>query len=276
MRAKKGTVDYNEEELIRVYPQYVDDIQLLGNHYKDFSDYYNQAVSNYNKIIKQIKGWDATADSNKTSKQIQKWIRKIDKVCNELENKKQSIKSLKTYRLNRDFSIVRTKYINAVNTLLSDFSYMKETFNEIKEVSDKMNEMFASDSSDEVEGILSKIYLLGVEEKNIGKSSNENGGTTSENNEGGGTTSENNEGGGIISENLIEEINDLMLSVSKEGNSESEMMSDLVWLKDAIQQYSEYMELKNNLLDYRKVHVQTTYSFEMTGENKISENSLET
>ena len=53
-------------------------------------------------------------------------------------------------------------------------------------------------------------------------------------------------------------------------------MSDLVWLKDAIQQYSEYMELKNNLLDYRKVHVQTTYSFEMTGENKISENSLET
>ena len=269
-------MDYNEEELIRVYPQYVDDIQLLGNHYKDFSDYYNQAVSNYNKIIKQIKGWDATADSNKTSKQIQKWIRKIDKVCNELENKKQSIKSLKTYRLNRDFSIVRTKYINAVNTLLSDFSDMKETFNEIKEVSDKMNEMFASDSSDEVEGILSKIYLLGVEEKNIGKSSNENGGTTSENNEGGGTTSENNEGGGIISENLIEEINDLMLSVSKEGNSESEMMSDLVWLKDAIQQYSEYMELKNNLLDYRKVHVQTTYSFEMTGENKISENSLET
>lgn len=169
-RAKKGAVDYNEKELIGVYPQYVDDIQLLGDHYKDFSDYYNLAVSDYNKLIKQIKGWDATADSKKTSQRIQKWIHKINNVRKELKNKKESISSLKTYKLNKDFSIVRTKYINAVNTLRSDFSDMKETFSEIKKVSDEMNQMFASDNSGEVEKILSKIYLLGIEDNVTEKS----------------------------------------------------------------------------------------------------------
>ena len=73
---------------------------------------------------------------------------------------------------------------------------------------------------------------------------------------------------------MVEKINDLMLSASKEENSDSEMMSDLVWLKDAIQQYSEYMELKNNLLSFRKNNVQKTYSFEITKEKQISEKSL--
>ncbi len=255
-RAKKGAVDYNEKELIGVYPQYVDDIQLLGDHYKDFSDYYNLAVSDYNKLIKQIKGWDATADSKKTSQRIQKWIHKINNVRKELKNKKESISSLKTYKLNKDFSIVRTKYINAVNTLRSDFSDMKETLSEIKKVSDEMNQMFASDNSGEVEKILSKIYLLGIEDNVTEKSKNKDGETTSE--------------------NLVEEINELMLSASEEENSESEMMSDLVWLKDAIQQYSEYLELKNNLLHYRKKRVQKTYSLKSTKKNKISEKSLKT
>lgn len=253
-RAKKGTVDFNEAELISVYPQYIDDIHLLGNHYKDFSNYYDQAVSDYNRIIKQIKGWDATSDSQKTSKQIQNWIHKIDDVCDELKNRKESIKSLKTYKLNQDFSIVRTRYISAVNTLSSDFSDMKKTLGEIKKVSNKMNQMLSSDGSDEVEEILSEIYLLDVEKKDTGKNENEDEDSSVE--------------------NLIGEINDLMLSASKEENSDSEMMSDLVWLKDAIQQYSEYMELKNNLLSFRKDNVQKTYSFKTTKENQISEKSL--
>ncbi len=254
VRKEKGKVDYNEEELIRVYPQYVDDIKLLGDHYKSYSDYYNDAVSDYNNLIRQIKIWDATADSKKSSKQIRNWIHKIENTCIGLNNKKETIKSLKTYKSNQDFSIVRAKYIDAVNTLLSSFSDMKETLRSIKEVSNKMNQMFASDSSDEVEKILSKIYLLDVEEKNIEKGKNKN----------------------TTIENLVEEINDLMLSVSENENSDSGMMSDLFWLKDAIRQYSEYMDLKNKLLDYRKNHIQKTYTFTITNENKISEKSLET
>ena len=253
-RAKKGTVDFNEAELISVYPQYIDDIHLLGNHYKDFSNYYDQAVSDYNQIVKKVKGWDAASDSQKTSNQIQSWIHKIDNVRNELKNRKESIESLKTYKLNQDFSIVRTRYISAVNTLSSDFSDMKKTLGEIKKVSDKMNQMLSSDGSDEVEEILSEIYLLDVEKKEAEKNENDDQGSSAE--------------------NLVEKINDLMLSASKEENSDSEMMSDLVWLKDAIQQYSEYMELKNNLLSFRKNNVQKTYSFEITKEKQISEKSL--
>ena len=253
-RAKKGTVDFNEAELISVYPQYIDDIHLLGNHYKDFSNYYDQAVSDYNQIVKKVKGWDAASDSQKTSNQIQSWIHKIDNVRNELKNRKESIESLKTYKLNQDFSIVRTRYISAVNTLSSDFSDMKKTLGEIKKVSDKMNQMLSSDGSDEVEEILSEIYLLDVEKKEAEKNENDDQGSSAE--------------------NLVEKINDLMLSASKEENSDSEMMSDLVWLKDAIKQYSEYMELKNNLLSFRKNNVQKTYSFEITKEKQISEKSL--
>ena len=77
-------------------------------------------------------------------------------------------------------------------------------------------------------------------------------------------------------ENLVEEINDLMLSVSENENSDSGMMSDLFWLKDAIRQYSEYMDLKNKLLDYRKNHIQKTYTFTITNENKISGGQTET
>ena len=226
----KNNVNINKKELLKMYPQYKKDVSYLCKHYNKYSKQYKEAISLYNSIIKEIQSWDSS-DYNIMFKQSEQWINEIEDMNIKLKNRKETIKGLKTFRLNTDFSVVRSEYISETKNLRTVFSHLKMSLNRINKICRQINE--SSSSKDELNDILSDIYLLDISV---------------------GETEANAEK--VKVEDIINKINKLALTVSEDEDSDSEVVENIINIKDALKQYIKYSELKNKLYEKKnKIYI---------------------
>lgn len=135
---KKGKVNINKRELLETYPQYENDINYLCKHYKKYSNCYDNAIDSYNTIIKEVKKWNENTNSEDIYNKSEKWLGQIDSENINLDNSKKNIMKLKTYKLNQDFSTVRSDYIQEVDDLKSKFIDIRGELEKIKDYSSKI------------------------------------------------------------------------------------------------------------------------------------------
>lgn len=211
-----------EEEMIQTYPQYKNDIVSLFKSYKGYLKDYKDAVKYYNNIVNNIKKYNTSnLDYDSMLTQSENWITNIGQKEANLENRKKNITNLKSYKFNIDFSSVRSDYKSGVDSLKKKFKDLKKSLNDIKNNCNNINN---NSSDNKLNDILSNIYLLDISGGNkVAKSNNAD------------------------VENILADINKLALKVSKDGDSDSDVLGNIVDIKDALKQYKNYLELKTKL-----------------------------
>lgn len=223
-KLKRGKVNLNKGALLRRLPQYEEDINLLGKEYKTYSKQYDQTVDLYNGIIDKIK-------KNKSMQLLsdtEQWIREIDRASDILSDRRESIYKVETFHLDKDFSTIQAKYFDKAGALCSALSDIKRKINEINKLCTNIDKSKENKSSDELDDLLSKIYMLGVDSS-------------------------------IKVEDLVKTVNDLVLDASKDENYTSKEIEKIIMLKDELNLYKDYTELKQNLLDFTEKKVKKTY-----------------
>lgn len=226
-RLQKGRVDINKIELLRTYPQYKNDINFLCRNYKKFSDQYDSAVDLYNKVIDEVKNWNRTLNYEDIYNQSEQWINEINSMRIDLKNSKKNIRQLVTYKVNVDFSPIHSTYIQEVDVLRLNLLDVRNKLKKIYICSEKIKGNQNS-GNNELDEILSDVYLLDV-------SKQEN----------------------VVE--LIEKINNLAISISKGQNSNSNAIQNIVSAKNQINDYYDYLKLKNDIVIFEKDRIRRTY-----------------
>lgn len=243
-KMQKGKVSIKKRELLETYPQYENDVNFLCKNYKIYSDQYDSSIALYNKVVKGVKKWNKTIESENIYNQSEQWLGEIDSTCTNLENSKINIENLRTYKLNIDFSAIRSKYKQETDVLLSRFSEVRKDLKKINELSSQIKSNLDKNNNDELDKILSKVYLLGVTEQND-------------------------------IENLVKDINDIAISASKEDTSNSEAIENIVSIKNQLNDYSDYLNLENEIIEFEKKHIRKTYIIKLDNQKKINTSNNE-
>lgn len=241
---KKGKVDINKSELLATYPQYENDVNLLCGQYKVYSDLYDSAVALHNKIIKEVKKWSEATKNEDIYNLSEKRLNEIGSMRTDLKNSQENINTLKTYRFDVDFSSVRSKYIQETDIILSKLVDIRKNLKNINEISGQIIGSLDTSSDNELDEILSQIYLLDVaDQTNI--------------------------------DELVKKVSDLAISVSKRNNSDSHAIENIVLIKNELNDYSQYLKLKKELLEFENKNIQKTYIIRTDDTKKIREENNE-
>lgn len=247
---KKGKVDINKRELLEIYPQYEIDVNLLCEHYKIYSDLYDQAVVLHNKIIKEVKNWNETTKNEDMYNLSEQWFDDIGSMRTDLKNSKKNIKNLKTYRFDVDFSAVRSRYIQETDVLLSKLLDIRKNLKNINEIFSQIKGSSDATRNDELDEILSQIYLLDITEPaDTAEPSN-------------------------ITD-LINKISNLAVSFSAADNSNSETIENIVSIKNELSDYSDHLTLKRKISEFEKKNVRKTYIIILNNKKKINKKNNE-
>lgn len=243
-KLQKGKVSINKRELLETYPQYKNDVNFLCENYKIYSDQYDSSITLYNKVVKGVKKWNKTIESESIYNQSEQWLDEIDSMCTNLKKSKTNIENLRTYKLNIDFSAVRSKYNQETDVLLSRFLEVRKDLKKINKISSEIKSNLDKNNNDELDRILSKIYLLGVTKQDD-------------------------------IENLVKDINDIAISASKGDTSNSEAIKNIVSIKNQLNDYSDYLNLKSDIIEFEKEHIRKTYIIKLDNQKKINTSNNE-
>jgi len=234
-KLKRGKVNMDKGGLLRRFPQYQEDINYLSKEYKTYSKQYDQTVDLYNGIIDKIK----KNNSTQLLEDTEQWIGEIDSASNILRDRRKSIYKVETYHLDKDFSAIQANYFDEAGALLRSLSEIKKRINEINKLCANIDKYKEEKSSDDLDDLLSKIYMLGVDNN-------------------------------VKVEDLVQTVNGLVLDASKDENYTSKEIEKIIVLKDELNLYKDYNELKDNLLSFTEEKVKKTYfiSDKKKGNNK--------
>lgn len=230
----ENKVDIDKEEWIRQYPQYDEHIEQLYSDYNNtYRSGYANAVQVYNDIVDTIKACENYSDVMAKTANIS---HKIDEACNSLQSLINVIDDWKTSRLVNDVSIYRARFEAASNTLIKEFDNLETYIIDLQRISEDLDSKIRdSSTSEELERLLSQVYLLGI---NADIQLNE----------------------------LIKSISELSIEVFNSEEFNGDVIQNIVSFRDDLMRYSDYLILKNELDTYIDSRLKRTYHIKADSE----------
>ena len=227
----------NENEFKNIFSQYPEQASTFLNTYNNtYSERYDEEVRKTNKIINTIEGWKNTTIKLETAiNEMEEMKNTLERSIENLTNLKSNIDGLRTSRLVNDVSAYKNSFVTNVDLLIGNLEDLNEYIQKMYEQCEIVNDSTGNGVDEKVEQLLSGIYLLGLNDLE-------------------------NEYSSI--ENLIKEVNALALEASHSDTFNSEQMQNIVFLKEDLILYSEYLALKDMISYYIRNRLKKTYNVE--------------
>lgn len=225
-------VNINQNDFYAHYPtRYQAAAEQLYSSYTNwYEKEYREIVHKYNSYIGEINEWkDKPIQNSEILERCNSINREIVGLSKTLVTLKEGIEDWKTSQLREDISDYRTRFQQQTEILYDQLDMLQNDLNEIKNMAEKSIAYDKEDTvSVELDQILSKIYLFGIDED-------------------------------IQITDLINEVNTLAISSLNNPDHDSDVIQNLVSLKDKLLSYSEYLALKNAINNFIDNRLKITY-----------------
>lgn len=167
---------------------------------------------------------------------------KIQTAVASLESAKTSIDSWQTSGQRVDHSAYKENYKLACDGLVQKFNTLSRVVDDLYESAKEWDKLENERNIDELNDVLSQIYLLGVDTK-------------------------------IEMSDLVEKINSIAIKATSNENYSNEDIKNIIVLKDALVSYKKYVELREDLSDFSSKRLQITYQILNKDKDKMTEKS---
>lgn len=228
---KRNAVNINANHL---YSSNVDNNNmldsLLSTYNTGFKQKYIKSLEHYNQIIKKVDIWknnykDIINNDNiveKTLKDVKSEKRMLNKLNKTIENTWES------FQFQKDLGSLRSKFQTATDDLKEGYEILHEDLKSLNKLIKELNNTSNLTTPQKLDNILSQIYLLGT---------NSN----------------------IKLDDIIKQITEQSIMLTENGNFSSKEIHNFMILKDNLQKYKNYLDLDDNLDDFRNNNVNKTY-----------------
>ena len=238
-------VNINQDDFYAHYPtRYQAAAEQLYSSYTNwYEKEYKEIAHKYNSYIGEIKEWkNKPIQNSEILEKCNSISREIVGLAKRLITLKEGIEGWKTSQLREDISDYRVKFQQQAEILYDQLDMLQKDLDEIKNMAEKSIAYDKGDTiSTELDQILSKIYLFGIDEN-------------------------------IQIIDLVNEVNSLAISSLNNPGHDSDVIQNLVSLKDKLLSYSEYLALKNAINNFIDNRLKITYQIGDV-ENCISEDN---
>lgn len=238
-------VNINQNEFYAHYPtRYQAAAEQLYSSYTNwYEKEYREIAHKYNSYIREINEWkNITIQNSEILEKCNSISREIVGLAKRLITLKEGIEGWKTSQLREDISDYRAKFQQQAEILYDQLDMLQKDLDEIKNMAEKSIAYDKGDTiSADLDQILSKIYLLGIDED-------------------------------TQITDLVNEVNSLAISSLNNPDLDSDAIQNLVSLKDKLLSYSEYLTLKNAINNFIDSQLKITYQIGDV-ENCISEDN---
>lgn len=247
----EGFLDVSESEWKERFPVYEEKIERLCSHYRIYVNELKEEIEKYNQIVEDVNEWKKEDVSN-----LQAVKKKGEDILGNLEGVLKRINGTMErmngawrggtiQELYDDIKEKRSVFQKGKEDLEQAANALYDHIHEIVEKAENGQINSNRDSvSDEVNEILSRIYLLGVHEEseNIGKEEND-------------------------LEYLLKKVNKIAIDISADKSFDAEVVENVVRLSGELVKYSEYLDLRKILDEYMEKNLKKIYYVVENGEN---------
>ena len=224
--------DIDINEWLDSFPKYERDIRLLYAAYESVhKPIYTKYANEYNGMIDTISQWQKDTPSTDSLKQaVDSMLSKIDLATPALNVATEQIKDWITSGQRLDHSVYKNTYTAACNTLNNELSGLQKDLQALQGIIVGLTSAEEESAKQQVDELLVSIYTLGVDASKVDL------------------------------DNLVKTINDLVVEVAENNDSDSEKIRNILDLEEQIALYSEYITLKSDLNAFCKNSLAKTYT----------------
>lgn len=228
-----GQVDIDKEELLETYPRYAKDINSLYSEYeKKYKKVFEEQIDSYNGVVNELMSWQleelAYSEMKKRSEDNQK---KLQTIIKNLESLKTNISGWRNHNLDKAISAYRSGFCTICDNIKIKCENLVETVAEIETTAENIENEEQDKNLDELNEILSDIYLLGIDKNSK-------------------------------VDDLMKKVNNLAIDASKNDDFSSEIIQDIISLRNAMMLYDNYLELQEQLDTYIKNNLTIIYQLD--------------
>lgn len=236
--------DINKDEWLTAFPKYQLQIEFLYNSYeKSYIPIFKEQANVYHGLLNTFTQWkNSMPEVDEVLSETESMQQKIQTAVASLESAKTSIDSWQTSGQRVDHSAYKENYKLACDGLVQKFNTLSRVVDDLYESAKEWDKLENERSIDELNDVLSQIYLLGVDTK-------------------------------IEMSDLVERINSFAIKASSNENYSNEDIKNIIALKDALVSYKKYVELREDLSDFSSKRLQITYQILNKDKDKMTEES---
>ncbi len=248
----KELLDVNESEWVGRFPVYKEKIENLCFYYEEYVADLKSEIKNYNQVVEDINNWkdeDASdlQDVKRKGKEILSNLEGVQiKINGIMERMNGAWRGGTIQELYDDIKGKRSAFQKVKEDLEYDTDFLYASIHEIVEKTENAwMDTSRSRISDEVNEILSRIYLLGIHEEreDTGKEEHD-------------------------LEYLLEKVNKIAIDISGDKSFDAELVENVIWLSDELIKYSDYINLKETLDKYMEENLRKAYYVVEDGKNQ--------